>query len=495
MLRTINIICVNDFHSEIMEGELTPGCAKISSAIRDFSASHPDTLVVFGCDNYRGDPISERSGGTAVTTLMRDLGVKASAVGNHEFDFEMDTLARWQAEGEYSFLAANLREKQSGKIPAIVRPYLIQQCGGIKIAFLGLATQESLDTAACSANVDELELCDGVTSARYWVDYLMSGQDKDGKPDAIIALTHFGLKYGADGAVEGEEMCALCQAVPELGGAFAAHWHQFMAERIADIPVSQGGCRGQGYARLKLTFNEENSLLYAEPSFIDLRPCKSDLEEEFALKILVQDIYHSAMKELGEVIGYVESDICHRDPVTNEVPVQGSALTALAVDVMTACTHADVALFYSGWIISGLPGGAITLYSLYRAFRSDNFMISMNLCGREIIRNLEIGLRTLKGDGASPLAVGGLKLVADMSRPFGERLVSAKFQDGRIIEQEKNYRIVVDDSLAGNSMGFDFSRGTDLVSHESTVRDCMVDFIRRAGHIPTQISGTVTLLY
>lgn len=494
MAKTVHILCVNDFHAEIMEGELAPGCAKLSGAIREFVAAHPDTLVVFGGDNYRGDPISEQTDGAPVTALMRDLNVKVSALGNHELDFGSKALARWQAQGEYSFLAANLYQKHNGEAPAFVKPYVVLSCAGLKIAFLGLATMEPLDTAARPADIHALEIGDGTAAARHWITYLREGRDEAGKPDAIIALTHYGLKRGVDGAPEGEEMCALCREVAGVDGAFAAHWHQFMAERISGVPVAQGGCRGQGFAVLELRFGDGGDFISVEPSYVDLRTRISSLPETPELKTAVQDSYVGAMEELGEVVGHLAADIPQRDPESNEAPVGGTPITALAVKVMAEHTGAAVALFYSGWIINGLRRGPLTLYDLYRSLRFNNIMVSMRLSGQELLRNLEIGLRTLKGEGASPLAVGGVELTADMSKPFGQRLISARFTGGGEIEPGEYYTVVVDDSLSENGMGFDFSAGTVRVYHEKSVRDCMIAFIRCKGTVPAELPEAVTLL-
>ena len=484
MPKTVYVLCVNDFHAEIMEGEVAPGCAKLAGALRDFTAAHPDTLLVFGGDNYRGDPISEQADGAPVTALMRALGVKLSALGNHELDFGAQALRRWQAAGDYTFLAANLYEAQTGRPADFVKPYETLSCGGFQIAFLGLATQEPLDTPARPADLHALTLGDGTEAARRWVTHLREGRDRAGRPDAILALTHYGLKRGGDGALEGEELLALCQSVPELDGAFAAHWHQFMAERIDGVPVAQGGCRGQGFARLALTFGDDGALLSVEPSYVDLRTQISALPVDLTLSAVVKAAYAEAMETLGQVVGLVAEDLPHRDPETNEVPVQGTALTALAVRVMRDYTGADVALFYSGWIIGGLRRGPVTLYHLYDALRFHTLMVSMRLPGRVLLRNLELGLRTLKGEGASPLAVGGLRIVADMSRPHGQRLISARLSDGRALEADRFYSVVTDDSLAEGGMGFDFSAGTERVYHEPSVRACMVELIRREGTVP-----------
>ena len=83
-MKQIKIACVNDFHAALQQTEAVPGCARFLTALRHWKQANPESLIVFGGDNYLGDPTSEYAGGTPVTTLMRELDVKASALGNHE---------------------------------------------------------------------------------------------------------------------------------------------------------------------------------------------------------------------------------------------------------------------------------------------------------------------------------------------------------------------------------------------------------------------------
>lgn len=491
--KTVHILCVNDFHAELMESEAAPGCAKLAGAVQEFLAKHPNTIVVFGGDNYRGDPVSEYTDGTAVTALMHTLGVTASALGNHELDFTAEELRRWQEEGSYSFLAANLRERSTGVCPKWAKPYVMVDCSGVRIALLGLSTREELDTAAHPSDIRTLELTDGTAAARYWVDFLRAGKDPQGVPHAILALTHYGLKQVGSTEAEGPELQALCREVSGIDGAFAAHWHQFMALHLGDVPVAQGGCRGHGFALLTLTLTAENHLLHVEPSFVDLRPGRTSLPIDPATAGVVADCYSRAMVELGEQIGFAPCPIPHRDCRTNEVPVRGTALTALALRVMSEYTDCPIALFYSGWIIDGLPAGEVTLYRLYQSLRFNHIVVTMTLTGHDLLRNLEQGLRTLNGEGASPLAVGGLCVTADMGRPAGRRLISATLPDGTPISPDGYYPVAVDDALAGNSMGFDFSAGTDRTYHEPSVRALMIAEIRRTGLISPELPTNITL--
>ncbi len=480
-MTTIQILCVNDFHAELRETESTPGCAKFVAAVRHYLAEHPNTAVLFGGDNYRGDPISEYSGGRPVTELMKTLGTTASALGNHEFDFPTETLARWQAEGEYRYLAANLLDTETGEPPAFTRPYVMVELSGIRIAVIGLATREPLDTAGHPADIRKLNITDGVAAARYWTEYLQRGGDPRGTPHAIIALTHFGLKYEADGTVSGEEMLALCRSGVKLDGAFSAHWHQFMALELDGIPVAQGGSRGQGFAVLTLTFDENRNLVSVAPSYINIVPEIAALTPDPRMEAVYNTAYETAMTKLGEVLGYAPQALRHRDPRTNEAPYAGSELSGLALQAMIRYTGRKIALFYSGWLGDGLRQGPVTRYDLCRLLRFNGGMVPMKVTGAALLKNLSTGIRNLRGESLSPLAVAGLRLRIAPDRPQGQRLLHVELEDGSPISPDAVYEIVIDSSMAENAMGFDFSQAVDRSYPEASIRTCMEQEIRRCG--------------
>lgn len=478
-MKTIQILCINDFHAELRETESTPGCSKFTAFVQNYLVENPKTVVVFGGDNYKGDPLSEYSDGRPVTALMKRLGAEVSVVGNHEFDFPMDTLLRWETEGNYQFLAANVQNNKTQEIPFFARPYKIVEKSGVKIAFIGLSTMEDLNTSTHPKDIRDLQITDGVTAARKYVDTLNNKSSAHDRPDAIIAVTHFGLQYTTGGDVIGEEMRKLCESGVAIDGAFAAHWHQFMATSINGIPVAQGGSRGQGFAVLTLTFTDDNKLVSAEPSFVRIDGEIDQMIPDEEMEQVYQESYQEAMKELGEIIGYAPVDLVHRDTVTNEPFYEGSVLSQIVLQAMMNYTGCKLALFYSGWLGDGLRQGAISKYDLCRVIRFNGGIVKLKITGEDLIKNIAIGIRNLHSERLSPLAVAGIRLRIAPGKPQGQRLVYAELENGRAIVPDAVYEIAIDSSMAENAMGFDFSRAIERIYPEASIRACMEHEIRK----------------
>ncbi|MBW7453655.1 bifunctional metallophosphatase/5'-nucleotidase [Paenibacillus sepulcri] len=490
--RTVSIIGINDFHAEIFETDYTLGCAKLCALLEQEKRGNPNTIVVFGGDNFNGDPVSEELSGEPVIDLMMQLGVKVSAVGNHEFEYGVETLSNWSMQGKFTFVAANLLDRRTGEIAAGFRPYVMQEIAGIQIAFIGLSTPELLDRPGHSMNTRFLEIVDGAREARKWVDYLNRGLDSQGKPDAIIALTHYGLKYKADrSTLVGEEAIELCQRVPELSGLFTAHWHQFISSEVHQVPVVQGGSNGRGFAKLTIEFSPDKEIRQVTPGYVNASSFVSEVlsNEEMLLKL---DEYKRRTKDkLGAVVGWLEQEFMHKSPFTAEVDMEGTPLTKLATDVMRLATGCEIALLYSGRMGPGLPSGEITLYQLRKLIYFNDELFTMRVKGSDLVRNIENGISTLRVERASPVAVSGLFIVADYAKPYGARIESIVLENGQPIESDRYYEIVIDECLASHEMGYDFSSGIERKHTGVFLRDQLIKEIRERKVLTAESPATI----
>ncbi|MEK8128184.1 5'-nucleotidase C-terminal domain-containing protein [Paenibacillus filicis] len=491
--KTILIIGINDFHAELFETGYALGSAKLCTLVEEWRSGTPDTIVVFGGDNYRGDPVSEELSGEPVTELMKQLGAKVSAVGNHEFDYGLDTMRDWSQKGEFTFVAANVRDRRSGRIADGFQPYVILAAAGANIAFIGLSTMEDLSGHPGLSPDDRfLEITDGAVAARTWVDYLNSGADPRGKPDVIVALTHFGLKYSADRtALVGEEAMELCRQVPELAGVFTAHWHQFISAELHQVPVVQGGSHGRGFATLTIELTSDNRMLKVTPGFVDASSIVSQVPPDPSMQGKLDDYKQRTMHTLDAVIGRIEEEIIHKSPITAEVDLEGTPLTKLSTHVMCEATSCRITLMYSGRLGPGLLPGALTVYQLRKLFYFNDEIITMKLKGADLIRNVENGISTLSVERASPIAAHGLQVTADYGKPYGSRIESIVLDNGEPLEPDQYYEIAVDEFLASSKLGYDFSAGIDRKHTGQFLRDSVIQTIKLCGGLANELPGTI----
>jgi 2',3'-cyclic-nucleotide 2'-phosphodiesterase (5'-nucleotidase family) len=175
--KEVCIVNVNDFHSMIYHNKTSyvPGMVFFMNAILFEMKKHgrENVILVSGGDNYQGSIVSFITQGGPVNDMFRELEVAFSAVGNHEFDWGQQLFRKWQKDGNFVYLAANIVNEETGKAPAWIEPYKIVKKNGVKLAFIGLSTLETA-TKTNAKNFKGLKIIEPWISAQFWIDYLKS---------------------------------------------------------------------------------------------------------------------------------------------------------------------------------------------------------------------------------------------------------------------------------------------------------------------------------
>src|SRR5439155_579355 len=90
-------------------------------------------------DEMQGTPVSNFNFGRPAIAALNALGIDATAIGNHEFDWTVDTLRARMAEAHYRFLAANITDSAGTARPDWAEPFTVIARDGVRVAVIGLA--------------------------------------------------------------------------------------------------------------------------------------------------------------------------------------------------------------------------------------------------------------------------------------------------------------------------------------------------------------------
>src|SRR5206468_95444 len=120
------------------------GMAMVASQVRSLrSRAMPErSLLVDAGDAWQGTFISNANKGELVTKAMTLMKYDAMAVGNHDFDWGQDVLAQRAKEASFPFLATNVVETKTGKLPSYLKPYVIKDTGLAKVGILGITNPQ-----------------------------------------------------------------------------------------------------------------------------------------------------------------------------------------------------------------------------------------------------------------------------------------------------------------------------------------------------------------
>ncbi|MEW6623792.1 MAG: 5'-nucleotidase C-terminal domain-containing protein [Bacillota bacterium] len=473
-LNQVDIVTFNDFHGSLAEDPRegrNAGMAKLVTAAREAYAANPNTIIVAGGDNYQGSALSNLTYGAPVSAMMKAMGVTASAVGNHEFDWGVHLIEQWARDGGFEFLAANIYDKATGEPVTWAKPYLIIEKGGIKVAFIGLAHP---DTAVLTKReyVEGVEFTDPVEETIKWVEYLKDGNAQAGIPDVIIALTHIDSDQNRDTKEITGNVVKLANNVPGLDAIVSGHSHRSVAGTVNGVAIVQAGAYGRMFGKLSIMLNEEGKVIEIIPSLDDISMRKSDMIPNPEAAEQFETFNEELKPILEEQLGTATADFTHDRTQPNV-----SLLGKWAAEVMKKKTGVQVAIQNGGGLRRTMAEGKITMGDLYEIMPFDNGLVTMELSGADLKKAIDHGIMN---PNVTDGQFAGLIVVFDAEAEFGNRIVSITLEDGTPLVMDQYYTVVVPDFIFTGGDNYDFTNAKNVVETYIPVRDMLVEAVKEA---------------
>lgn len=228
------------------------GVVRRSSFIKEIRSKHPDVLL-FDCgDISQGTPYYNLFQGEVEVKTMNLMRYDAMVIGNHEFDFGLDNMARLFRMANFPIICSNY-EVTGTALEGLVKPYLLLERNGLKIGVFGLAPK--LEGLVQADKCEGVVYKDPVKVAQEMADFLKLKEDCD----AVICLSHLGL-HSADG-VSDENVASKTRYIDIILGG---HSHTFMEKPVnylnadgKNVPVFHTGKSGVFVGEWRLTFKKK----------------------------------------------------------------------------------------------------------------------------------------------------------------------------------------------------------------------------------------------
>ena len=427
----VTLVSINDFHASLKNAPT------LVSSIKRMRDENPLSAVFFGGDNYFGNPIIDKYDGYPVSCIIKELGVRFSALGNHDYDYGWNKLRTFERDGDFRFISANLEG---------LPDYAVLDIGKYRILVLGLATPDETPSPETDSSMLDTPIEPPLAVLGRISDKLVAEHC-----DAMIALTHLGIREDADGGLYYPEAEETCEILPMLDGLFGAHYHRFIRDYINGIPIAEGGSQGLGYAVIRIVFHDKGKVSF--PDYVKIQ----STEQDSATCAIIQDFEKQTEWMKDSFICSLPYDIKNRNPETGEIPMEGSSLSRLVVNVVREATGSDVVLLYSGRVGLGLCKGPLSLYDFERSFMFSNPLVQMTLSAEKLLETLSLGLRSLNGEGASPIAEAGIRMEINPENRAGHRITWCDIEIGR------KYSVVTDASMFAGNFGFSVKESAEDV--------------------------------
>ncbi|HEU4584539.1 MAG TPA: bifunctional UDP-sugar hydrolase/5'-nucleotidase [Gemmatimonadaceae bacterium] len=446
----IRIIATNDLHGALEPARTTRGkpvggaeamAASIERAERECSAPCV-TLLVDAGDMFQGTAESNLAHGRPVVELYNALGYAAAAVGNHEFDWGLDTLRKRMSEARFSILGANVQYRNGRDVQWIPDDTIVQR-GPYRIGIIGVIGPETYGSTL-AANVATLRFAKPAPV----VDSLTRALRSRGA-DVIVVLAHSGAfckRNGTEACSGG--VISFARALHERVDAIVSgHTHSTVDYAIRGVPVVQAQSSGRAVAVVDLEPDAAGDGASWKPIAERVYHVQGGAQASPEIEAIVQRADARVAKLVNRQVARLVGSLSRSG---DEYP-----LGNLIADAQRWAGNADAAMVNNGGIRTGLSAGSVTYGELFRVQPFANPLRRMDVSGSTLRAYLEALLR----DGEARTHVSGMVIRYDPEGKSGHRIVSITMSNGAALRDDASYTVVLNEYMATGREGRILERG------------------------------------
>ena len=254
----LTILHTNDTHSCVMPLSVhladtlqagRGGFLRRIAMLKEERRKDPGLLLFDSGDFCQGSPYYTLFKGDVESGLMNMMHYDAGTIGNHEFDFGLENMARVFKRLNFPIVCANYRFHEYG-LDKIVKPYVIIKRNGLKIGVFGLSPK--LDGLVDHKNYRSTEYLDPVKTAQETADLL-----KTKHCDLVVCISHLGWEEKGMGD---QEVISHTRGIDlVLGGHSHTYFRQLRyVDNLDGKPVAddQNGKSGIYIGKMKITLEK-----------------------------------------------------------------------------------------------------------------------------------------------------------------------------------------------------------------------------------------------
>lgn len=416
-------------------------------------------LLLDSGDFANGAPEASRSKGLISAEILNRLGYDAVTLGNHEYFFGERALCALLGALKMPVLGANLREKSSAKPARGIAPYKMFDVNGVRVAVIGLATDETKGELYASDGLEEslagaLEAlyarpdCSGERGVNHAL-CMQVGERM--QPQAVVLLAHHSIadKFHA-GAVFMQSLPAKYAGKIHL--VLGGHAHHVISGRMENgINFTESGAGLKGVSRVEIAVDDKSGkFVSAKTRYIKLRETKTGADGQ--MKEFLDGL---RLKELDEKIGASRHALTYLSARKKE---RDGALGNWAADLCRAYARADAAVFNTGALRREIDKGDVSKRDVLDLFPRYGYVVKMRVSGAFLEDFIKEDLKR----PYNLFSYSGLKAVykKDEKGAVQELRVWIK---GAPLKREETYDLAVNDYMAfGNAEGYAFKQIPDV---------------------------------
>ena len=239
------ILHTNDTHSAILPiNEQLPDTMKAGRGgflrrivmLKEQRQKHPDLIYLDSGDFWQGSAYFTMFKGEVEIGLMNQMGIDASTIGNHEFDFGLENMAQMFRKANFPILCTNY-DFTGTAMEGVTKPWIIIKRNGVKIGVFAVCPK--LKGLVSDKNCVGVKYLDPAKVALETA--AMLKQQK--KCDMVICISHLGWNSN-----RGEDDQYMISGSRNIDLVLGGHTHTYMSSMEywnnmdgKPVPVDQNG--------------------------------------------------------------------------------------------------------------------------------------------------------------------------------------------------------------------------------------------------------------
>jgi 5'-nucleotidase len=511
-LVNIELVTLNDFHGNLEPSKYVwdsaagggprtiqaGGIDTIGAALQAWRRDDPQLLLVGAGDLVGASPaISSMWADEPTIGAMNLLGLRASSVGNHEFDAGRIELLRQQNGGcksprpdkackydadfggaKFAYLAANVIDTATRK--PVLPAYTIETAHGVKVAFIGTVLKSTAE-AALASGIAGLEFIDEADAINRQLPELRAQG-----VGVFVALVHQGgstvEKFDQQDCskLTGPVIDIARRLDPAVKLVVSGHSHKGYLCQVDGRTVTQSDMGGHVLGRIKLTVDTHTNTLTAISARQEVMvPGKWPQDPRLSAYL------DTARERSAALLAQPVAKLATASVVRTKSDSGESALGDLVADSVLLAGRpfgAQIGFMNNGGMRQDLnsDNGRANVGQTRMVLPFGNTLVVMNLKGWQILDLLEQQWSGGREETRGLLQVSdGFSYQWDPRRGDGSKVVpgSVKVQ-GKPLQRESTYRVIVNNFLAEGGDGFPaFANGRNRADTGIRDIDALNDYL------------------
>jgi len=483
--RCVLILGTNDVHGHLQPRVVNDGAgphevgglARFGTVVHGIRSGTEPVLLLDSGDLFQGTLESNVRHGRAVISAYNLLGYDASTLGNHDFDFGREApddslqaaIKARLREAHFPFLAVNLIDSKTGELPrwTNLAASKLFDLDGLKVGVIGVANP---DTPALTIR----KYVEGLTFVNPVGPVVREAKALRAQgAQLIIAIAHIGgdcdLKNpdAATSCRRPNQIFDLLDGLPPgtIDVALGGHTHRLMAHWVDGVATLEAGAEGRYFSEIEACvrpgggLDREHTRL-EPPREISAGP--ADPKISAVIQPFLDAVGADAKRALGPVLsGPLKRDYHALSP-----------LGAMVAEAIRRDEGVQMAVVNAGGLRADLLAGPLTYGALYEMFPFENYVVVLDLTGREATAFVN----ALGGSGHGYPQTAGFAL---RGWPGAYELVDAQ---GVPLDSNKHYRLATLDFLLHGGDGtqpvVQKLAGSQVVRVGANVRDVIVEYLK-----------------